>query len=212
MRFFCFDNPHPPLSLFLIILSSLLSLLSFPASPPFSYLGVTPLPLFSLSLIIWSSSQQSLLQNPSLHPQTSHSPSVYSLIQPWLTPPPAQTATPPETHSRNVIDRTGRTSPFHRPALPIPPFHINLLTVTPSGSSSRSKGLWWNLQISWFCLPRLTGHILLSTFLESFPLATYHYWLWHMVNFQLPRQTEELHLPAAKPSLRPLILFSWAAQ
>ncbi len=51
-------------------------------SPPFPYLiPTTPLPLFSLRLIIWAPKSAISLQQPQLLPQTSLSCSVYSIIQ-----------------------------------------------------------------------------------------------------------------------------------
>lgn len=109
-----------------------LSLLSFLAySPPFPYLLLAT-PLFSLSLIIWSHKVSIL--SPRTLDFTPILPLLFCLFyhSAWLTPPPAHTATLPETHTRNVIDRTDKTSAFHSHALPIPPFHINVLTVPPS--------------------------------------------------------------------------------
>lgn len=145
--FFFFLDCHPPLSSvssppFLIILSFPLFLLSFlasPCSPPFPYLLLaTPLPLFSFSLVIRAPKSTISPPEPQRLPQTLFCLFYHSG---WLTPPPAQTATPPETHTRNVIDRTDKTSPFHSPALPIPLFHINVLTVPPSCSISQPQDL-----------------------------------------------------------------------
>lgn len=71
---------------FVIILSPLLSLLSFLASscsPPFPYLHHSaPLQLFSLSLISWAPKSEISSLEPQLLPQTSTSCSVYSIILP----------------------------------------------------------------------------------------------------------------------------------
>lgn len=121
--------------------SSLAYILSL-SSLSLSSLCYLPSLFFSLSLIMRPPKSAISFPEHHLLPQNSHSRSVYSIIPACLTPPPCTDGhAPPETHTTNVIDRTDRSSPFHSPALPIPLFHINVLTVPQSRSISQPKDL-----------------------------------------------------------------------
>lgn len=183
---------------------------------PFRYYSITPFVPLVLSCILLLSSLS--LSSPfcssptllfkshflgskvrNLFPRTpAFTPNLHLLFclfyhSSWLTPPPAQTTTPPETHTRNVIDRTDNTSPFHSPALPIPPFHINctystykqlyLLTKRPlmehTGLLILYSPLPWS-QPPWF-------------------LATCHIsWLWFSTS---STQAAELYFPVESQKL-----------
>lgn len=84
------------------------SLAPHPISSSPYLIHATPPSCFSFCLVLWVSESAISLPEPQLRPQTSHFWSVYSIIHFGLIPPPAQTATPPETHSRNAIDRTDK--------------------------------------------------------------------------------------------------------
>lgn len=122
---------QPPSS-FLLCLLSPFSLLFFhspcASSPCLHPLALLPFLIFALLLLSPSSlahylgSQVSSSRTPAFTPNL---PFCLSIIQAvWPLPLHRQPHSPKT--QRNVIDRTGKTSPFHSHALPIPSFHINV--------------------------------------------------------------------------------------